>query len=85
MILSWYGQLAKVPTTSAELTVLAQAVNPFDTGKLLWDVFFPRKNVTSIKLQNMSLPAITRYTADRREWNARGRYIPYTTPSMAEL
>jgi len=82
---SWYGQLATVPTTAAELTVIAQTVSPYDAGQLLWDVFFPRRNVGSVKLDSINLPPIRKYTADRREWNARGRFIPYDTPSMAEL
>jgi hypothetical protein len=85
MLLSWYGQLAKVPTTSAELTVLVQALSPYDQGQLLWDVFFPRRNIGSVKLQQMTLPTIKRFVADRREWNARGRFIPYVTPSLSEL
>lgn len=82
---NWYGQLAEVPTTAAELTVLAQAIDPLDQGDLLQGLFFPRQNVDSITLQDMTLPAIRRYASDRREWNAKGRYIPYDTPSLSEL
>lgn len=82
---SWYGQLAEVPATAGELTVLAQAINPLDQGDLLWGIFFPKRTVESITLSHMELPAIRRYVSERREWNAKGRFIPYDTPSMEEM
>ncbi len=82
---SWYGQLAGVPATSGELTVMAQAIDPLDNGEMLWASFFPRKDVESITLSHMELPPIRRYVSDRREWNAKGRYIPSDAPSMEEL
>lgn len=63
------------------LTVQAQALPPNDTGeKLLWDIFFPRENVESVEIQNVTTLDY-RPAADRREWNARGRNIPMITPA----
>lgn len=66
------------------LTVRAQAVPPNDNGALLWDAFFPRQNVPSVKLSEMTVPNF-RPAADRREWNQEGRVIPMLTPSMREM
>lgn len=85
MARSWYGQLAEVPATSGELTVLAQAIDPLDQPDLLWGLFFPQRPVESITLSHMELPAVVRYVSDRREWNAKGRYIPYDVPSMEQM
>jgi hypothetical protein len=67
------------------LTVEAQAIDPLDTGEtLLWDVFFPREDVPSVKLKTVTT-VDRRFTADRREWNARGRTIPLVTPPRREV
>jgi hypothetical protein len=63
----------------AALTVLAQSIDPTNRDELFWDTFFPRKNVPSVDLQNMTATQ-NRFVADRREWNARGRRIPILTP-----
>lgn len=70
----------------AALTVQAQAVTPVnDTGQpLLWDAFFPRQDVDSVDLRELT-PADYRPAADRREWNARGRLIPILTPSQRDM
>lgn len=79
---SWMG--AEETLTSAALTVRAQTISPNDTGRLLWDVFFPRENADSTKIRSI-LDVDYRPTADRREWNARGRQINFITPGTAEI
>lgn len=66
------------------LTVLAQAISPNDNGQLLWDIFFPRKTVDSVKLANIH-DFIWRPVADRREWNDTGRLIHQPTPKADQL
>lgn len=75
---------AEEALSAAALTVRAQTVDPTDQGRLLWDVFMPRRNVDSTKLASLTTNNI-RITADRREWNARGRYINLVTPPRREL
>lgn len=70
--------------SAAALTVRAQTISPNDQGRLLWDVFFPRRNVDSVRLSQIAQLDF-RPVADRREWNARGRNIPLRTPNTAEL
>jgi hypothetical protein len=70
--------------TSTGLTVRAQTIPLNDTGRLLWDAFFPRRNVDSVKISEIS-DLDFRPVSDRREWNARGRYIPLVTPKTAEM
>jgi len=80
---SWVATEARL--TNVDLTVLVQAVNPYDTDQLMWDAFFPRQDVPSVKMDTLTPVVPTRYVADRREWNARGRLIPQETPSTKEL
>jgi len=68
----------------AALTVRAQAVPPDDTGQLVWDQFFPRRDVDSVDVEDITV-IDDRPTADRREWNARGRLIPLRTPERRRL
>lgn len=82
MDFTWLAQEASL--SSAALTVRAQAISPNDDGTLLWDVFFPRVNVNSIKLSEITT-VNWRPTADRREWNAGGRLIPQLTPATREM
>lgn len=70
---------------NADYTIFAQAVNPNDDGQLLWDVFFPRRDVPSVRINTLTQLIPKRYTSDRREWNARGRYIPQEFPGTGEL
>lgn len=79
----WVGREALL--ASAEFTVLAQAISPTDDGALLWDVFMPRKPVPSVKVRTLTQLIPRRFVSDRREWNARGRYIPQDFPGTAEL
>lgn len=68
----------------AALTVLAQAVSPNDNGRLLWDAFFPRQNVSSVDLDNIEALDF-RPASDRREWNQRGRLIPSKKPDTRKI
>jgi hypothetical protein len=61
------------------MTILAQSIDPTNTGLLDWDIFFPRRNVGSVDLQSITATE-NRFVSDRREWNARGRRIPELTP-----
>lgn len=66
------------------LTVRAQTVSPNDDGRLLWDTFFPRKDVDSVDLDDVYTIDF-RPVSDRREWNARGRHVPVKTPTLRKV
>jgi len=70
--------------TPAALTVRAQTVDPTDQGRLLWDIFMPRRNVDMTKLSSLTTQDV-RIVTDRREWNTRGRLINLVTPPTREL
>jgi hypothetical protein len=65
--------------TPAALTVLAQSIDPNNQDEMVWQAFFPRRDVPSVDLQSITATE-NRFVADRREWNARGRRIPILTP-----
>lgn len=64
----------------AALTVRAQVLAPTDVGQLIWPTLFPRDNVDSVDLTDVSTIDY-RPASDRREWNARGRRVPMITPA----
>lgn len=66
------------------LTVVAQTISPNDSGRLRWSTFFPRQDVDSVDLKEITTIDF-RPTSDRREWNSRGRLIPDITPPLREL
>ena len=68
----------------ASLTVVAQTISPDNSGQLRWPIFFPRQNVDSVDLKEVTTLDF-RPTSDRREWNSRGRLIPDITPPIREL
>src|SRR4051812_35136511 len=68
----------------AALTVRAQAISPNDDGRLKWDIFFPRQNVESVDLEDVTTLDY-RPASDRREWNQRGRLIPVKTPALRKV
>lgn len=70
--------------TAAALTVRVQSLPYNDQGRLMWETFFPRQDVPSVKIRNITTLNF-RPVADRREWNARGRYIPLRTPKIDDL
>ena len=69
----------------AALTVQAQSVDPTLQNALLWDQFMPRRNVDSLEIDVLLEELEVEYTADRREWNTRGRVIPMRTPGTRRL
>lgn len=75
---------AEEELSPAALTVRAQTISPNDTGMLSWDQFLPRRDVDSVDLKDITT-LDRRPAADRREWNARGRYIPLLTPAQREM
>lgn len=75
---------AQEDLSPAALTVRAQVVSPTDNGKLSWDQFFPRRDVDTTKINDLT-ELDYRPVADRREWNARGRLIPMQTPEKKEI
>lgn len=68
----------------AALTVMAQTISPNDQGALKWDAFFPRENVDSVDLNEVTTLDF-RPVSDRREWNSPGRLIPDKTPDIRNL
>lgn len=78
----WFQEIDEL--SPAMLTVRAQAVSPTDRGRLYWSGFFPRQNVDSVNLQDVTT-LDDRPTADRREWNQRGRHVPPRTPARREV
>lgn len=81
-ILGWIG--TDVALSQAALTVRAQSLPPNDRDEQLWDTFLPRQDVDSIWLKEVTSLDF-RPTADRREWNARGRAIPMLRPNMRDI
>jgi hypothetical protein len=81
-LFSWVAQEADL--SPGVLTVRAQTIPLNDQGRLLWDAFFPRRNVDSVKIREIASLDF-RPTADRREWNARGRQIPMRSPKIADI
>jgi hypothetical protein len=81
-VFSWISTYRDL--SPAALTVRAQALPYNDRGTLLWDRFFPRRNVGSIRLSDITTLDV-RAAADRRDWNAPGRRIPLETPPYRNL
>ncbi len=68
----------------AALTVVAQTISPNDQGRLKWDVFFPRQDVDSVDINEVTTLDF-RPVSDRREWNSPGRLIPNKTPDFRKM
>lgn len=79
---NWISAIEEL--TPPALTVVAQAVSPTDQGRLYWSGFFPRQNVESVNLADVTT-LDDRPVADRREWNQRGRHVPPRTPARREV
>jgi hypothetical protein len=83
--MSTFGWMEKVEALSpAALTVLAQTVSPIDNGRLLWGALFPRQDVGSVDLSQLTNINF-RPVADRREWNQSGRLIPVKAPKTRKV
>jgi hypothetical protein len=70
--------------TNAALTVRAQAIPPNDNGRLKWDIFFPRRDVPSVDLHEITTINF-RPVAERREWNAPSKKIVLKTPNLRDI
>src|SRR5688572_26797707 len=81
---TYSGLVTQDELTAAALTVRAQAVDPTDNGRLSYATFFPRQNVESTKINELT-ELDNRPAADRREWNARGRLIPMKAPEKKAI
>src|SRR5688500_8188139 len=82
MALNWIAEVQEL--SPAALTVRAQVISPNDEGRLLWDMFFPRKDVPSVDVSDVTTLDY-RPAADRREWNAPGRHVPPITPTRRNI
>jgi hypothetical protein len=78
----WLG--AEAALTAAALTVRVQTIPLDDLGMLLWPNFAPRRDVDAFEFRSIS-DVRFRPTAERREWNARGRLIPIRTPGSRQI
>ena len=78
----WTQTIANL--TAAALTVRAQTISPNDNGRLKWDVFYNQVPVDSVDLEDVTTLDY-RPTADRREWNQRGRLVPIKTPTRRKV
>lgn len=66
-------------------TVRQQArLDQRDTDDQIWDQFFERADVGSVKINEMRLPN-DRFVATRREWDGEGHPIPLRTPDFVEM
>lgn len=81
-MLEWIERVREL--SAAALTVRAQTIDPADMGDITWPLIMPRQNVDSVRVSDV-LTLDTRYVADRREWQGRGRLIPLRTPAAREL
>ncbi len=81
-VFDWINRVQEL--SPAALTVMAQAIDPDDTDSLVWNTFFPRQDVDSIRVSEVS-DLDFRPVADNREWNTDGRHIPLKVPSVKEM
>lgn len=65
------------------LTIRAQSIPLNDTGRLRWDIFFPRVDTDSVVIRDITQLDLRR-VSDRREWGTRGRLIDFEAPSIHE-
>lgn len=79
---TWIAQEALL--SESALTVLAQSYNMYDRDQLTWQTFFPRENVDSVDLEDLTAIDF-RPVSDRREWDQRGRLIPVVTPNRRKV
>lgn len=79
---AWINEIEEL--SPAALTVRAQTISPNDDGRLKWDAFFPRRDVESVDLADVTTLDY-RPASDRREWNQRGRLIPIKTPTTRKV
>lgn len=83
-LFSWVGTVEDF--TPAALTVRAQQLDPTLQNRLLWDQFFPRRDVESTELDEiLTEETEVEYVSERREWNTRGRPVPAVSPKRTQL
>lgn len=83
-LFSWVGTVEDF--SPAALTVRAQQLDPTLQNRLLWDQFFPRRDVDSTELDEiLTEETEVQYVSERREWNTRGRPIPGASPKRTQL
>lgn len=75
---AWWGD-AEAEFSSPALTVRAQALPLDNSGELVWDAFFGTRDSNTRVVKDIIKKQGIRYTADRREYNVRGRLIPLDT------
>lgn len=81
-LFAWISEEALL--SSGALTVRAQARNPNDLGRVFYPALFPRADVGSTKVSDITT-LDERPVADRREWNQRGRFVPLKAPSVRDI
>lgn len=79
---SWINEEEEL--TSEALTVRAQAMDPDDVGRVTFQEFFPREDVDSTELHEIT-EIDFRPVGSRREWNQGGRKIPLKTPDLRNI
>jgi len=83
-LLNWIASVREL--SAAALTVRAQQLDPTLQNRLLWDQFFPRRDVSSTELDEiLTEETEVDYVSERREWNTRGRPIPFQSPARTKL
>jgi hypothetical protein len=83
-LLTWIERVREL--SAPALTVRAQLVDPTLQNTLLWDQFFPRQPVDSTELDEIMEEQVeVEYVSERREWNTRGRPIPFAAPGRYKL
>ena len=70
--------------SEANLTVIAQTRALNNTGTLRWPLFFPRQDVDSVDIHEIT-DLDFRPVSDRREWNSPGRLIHSKTPATKKI
>lgn len=83
-LLNWIERVREL--SAPALTVRAQTIDPTLQNTLLWDQFFPRIPVDSTELDEIMEEQVeVEYVSERREWNTRGRPIPFAAPGRYKL
>jgi len=85
MALNWLEEIQEVSSTGLTVQAQALSLDQIDPNQMLQHpVFFPYADVPSVNLQQI-FETDYRPTADRREWDAPGRFIPTVLPEIEKL
>lgn len=83
-LLSWIEAVREL--SAPALTVRAAEVDPTLQNRLMWDQFFPRRNVDSTELDEILTEEVEiEVVAERREWDTRGRPVIGHAPARERL